>query len=78
MRPGGHGRKAEAALADLAAWEVDSSPGIDRETLVNNAADAVWSLFVQRQICGLHNNRDVVLRYGIPNEVLARLGVVRR
>ncbi len=75
---GRHGRKVEATLADLAAWSADSPAGIDRETLVNKASDAVWAFFVQREICGLRNNGDVVLRYGIPNEVLARLGVVRR
>ncbi|OWW04671.1 hypothetical protein ATY81_01415 [Rhizobium sp. R72] len=74
---GRQGRKAEAALARLAAW----SPGDrrhDRQTLLDEASEAVWALFIQREICGLHNDKDVIKRYQIPGEVLARLGAVRK
>ncbi|WP_431322869.1 DUF6665 family protein [Rhizobium sp. YTU87027] len=74
---GRQGRKAEAALARLAAW----SPGdgmVDRQTLLEEASQAVWALLIQREICGLHNGKDVIKRYEIPGEVLARLGAVRR
>ncbi|OWW00193.1 DUF6665 family protein [Rhizobium sp. R693] len=74
---GRQGRKAEAALAKLAAW----SPGnrrIDRQTLVDEASEAVWALFIQREICGLHNGKDVIKLYEIPGEVLARLGAARK
>lgn len=75
---GRQGLKVEAALARLAAWSQDDRRQVDREGLLCDAADAVWALFIQREICGLRNNRDVVARYGIPDEVLARLGAVRK
>jgi hypothetical protein len=45
---------------------------------VDEASDAVWAFFIQREICGLRNGRDVIQRYAIPNEVLAKVGAVRR
>ena len=75
---GRHGRKVEVELAKLRNWREDSPSHKDREMLVNNASDAVWAFFIQREICGLRNTREVIDRYGIPNEVLARLGAVRR
>jgi len=75
---GRQGRKVEAALASLSAWSPDDDRAPDRQKLLDDAAEAVWALFIQREICGLRNNRDVVARYGIPGEVLARLGAARR
>jgi len=66
------GLKAEAALARLTQLETE-----DREALLDAAAAAVYALFIQREICGLKNGRDVIARYGIPGAVLARLGVSR-
>lgn len=71
-----HGLKVEAALAALKAWTADSQSGEERERLLNAASDAVWAFFIQREICGLKNNRDAIERYGIPNEVIARVGAV--
>ncbi len=68
------GSTAEAALAALAKGESSGGAEADHEKLVQAAADAVWALFIQREICGLRNGRDVVARYGIPNKVLVRLG----
>ncbi|MGO8389059.1 DUF6665 family protein, partial [Rhizobium johnstonii] len=48
------------------------------ERLLDDASDAVWAFFIQRDICGLRNNRDAIHRYGIPNEVIARLGAIRK
>ncbi|EJC63581.1 hypothetical protein Rleg5DRAFT_0265 [Rhizobium leguminosarum bv. viciae WSM1455] len=75
---GRHGLKVEAALAALKAWAANRQTGEDRERLLNEASDAVWAFFIQREICGLRNNRDAIQRYGIPNEVIARLGAVRK
>src|SRR3954467_5963196 len=75
---GRNGLKVESALAALKAWNPDRHSAEQRETLVNVASDAVWALFVQREICGLRNNKDIIQRYGIPGEVLARVGVIRR
>ncbi len=71
---GRSGLKAEAALADLKAWNEQRHGREQREALLKKAAAAVWDLFVQREICGLRNSRDVIQRYAIPDEVLVRLG----
>ncbi|MEI1250726.1 DUF6665 family protein [Rhizobium aouanii] len=75
---GRHGLKVEAALAALKASTLDHQSAEDRERLLNEASDAVWAFFIQREICGLRNNRDAIQRYGIPNEVIARLGAMRK
>ncbi|MBB3133108.1 hypothetical protein FHS26_000811 [Rhizobium pisi] len=75
---GRHGLKVEAALAALKSWSADRQSAEERERLLNDASDAVWAFFIQREICGLRNNRDAIQRYGIPNEVIARLGAVRK
>lgn len=75
---GRHGLKVEKAIAAL---NVLGDPAITperREDLLNQAADVVWAFFIQREICGLRSNRDAVQRYGIPKEVMARLGIVRK
>jgi hypothetical protein len=75
---GRHGLKVETALAELQAWDASRRSETDRVALLHRAADAVWALFVQREICGLRNSRDVIQRYAIPNEVLAKVGAVRK
>ncbi len=75
---GRHGLKVEKAIAALQACEgKETSPEL-RERLLDDAADAVWAFFIQREICGLRDSRDAVRRYGIPKAVMARLGIVRR
>ena len=64
------GRKVEAALAALAAHP----GGEGRGEVLKTAADAVWSFLVQREVMGLRDRAAVVAQYGIPREVLARLG----
>ena len=73
---GRHGLRVEKAIAALDAIN-DRTPPAQRETLLNEAADVVWAFFIQREICGLRSNRDAIQRYGIPKEVIARLGIVR-
>ena len=67
------GLRVEAALARLA-----ESQDQDREALLDAAASAVFALFIQREICGLKNSREMIARYGIPGAVIARLGVSRK
>lgn len=75
---GRQGRKVEATLARLAECTKDEGSEVAREKLLDDAAEAVWALFIQREVCGLRNNRDVIGRYAIPGEVLARLGASRK
>lgn len=64
------GKKVEAALAALRAHE----GGEGRAELVRAAADAVWSFTVQREVCGLRDHASIVADYGVPREVVVRLG----
>jgi hypothetical protein len=69
------GRRLEAALAALAACS--RTPNTDQKTrdrLVEQAGYALWLFVVQREACGLHRIGHVVQVYGVPNEVLARMG----
>jgi hypothetical protein len=74
---GSSGRAAETALAALATGEGHASV-IETERLIDAAAQSVWSLFIQREMCGMKNGPDVIARYGIPSKVLARLGAAPR
>ncbi|MBW9063245.1 hypothetical protein JNB71_07935 [Rhizobium herbae] len=75
---GRHGLKVEKAIAALSVLGDAATTPDRREQLLNDAADAVWAFFIQREICGLRSNRDAVQRYGIPKEVMARLGIIRK
>lgn len=75
---GRHGLKVEKAIAALSVLDDAATTPEQREQLLNDAADAVWAFFIQREICGLRSNRDAVQRYGIPKEVMARLGIIRK
>ena len=57
-------------LHDLSAHDVN------RPAVVQSAADAVQSYFVQRELCGLINHDRPIEDYAIPPEVLARLGAM--
>ncbi len=64
------GGKVEAALAALR----DHPGGEGRAALVKAAADAVWGFLVQREVMGLRDRAQVIAEYGIPREVLVRIG----
>ena len=70
---GHHGRMVEAALARL-----EEAEGPEREALLQDAADAVWAYFVQRELAGLGDHRFVIREMKIPPEVLGRMGVMRK
>lgn len=57
-------------LATLAA------PRGDRQAALNDAREAVWSYFVQRELIGFRRHADVIRDLGIPPEVIAGLGAV--
>ncbi len=65
------GERVEQALAALKAFE-GSEDG--RAPLLKEAATAVWYYFIQREACGIRNQRPAIEHYGIPREVLMRLG----
>ncbi|MBP1887192.1 DUF6665 family protein [Sinorhizobium mexicanum] len=75
---GRHGLKVERAIAALDQFDSSKEQPAARERLLDEAADAVWAFLIQREICGLRDSRDAVRRYGIPKEVMARLGIVRK
>lgn len=65
------GRKAESALAELAAVSRQDSR---RPALLASAAVAVHAYFIQRELMGFRQHAEVVERLGVPRDVLARLG----
>jgi hypothetical protein len=70
---GHHGRLVEQALAALRAF--DGAPA-ERLALVRKAAREVWAFFVQRELCGLRDQKEIIRFYDIPPEVLVRLGAM--
>ena len=72
---GALGGQVEAALARLKALDAAEAPDpAKRSALLDEAADRVWSLMIQRELCGLRHWDAVVKAYGIPREVLNRMG----
>jgi hypothetical protein len=65
------GRRVAETLAALAGTETNAP---NRDLLLREAATAVWAYFVQREMIGFRRHDDAVRIYGIPPEVLARLG----
>ena len=73
------GRRLEAALTALAACSrtANSNRNI-RDGLVEQAGYALWLFVVQREACGLNKIDHVIQVYGVPNEVVARMGPLAR
>jgi hypothetical protein len=75
------GRGLEAALKALQEFDAghlrsEASP-VERQarrTLVSAAGHALWMFVVQREACGLRDSRTVMRDYGIPAEVIGRMG----
>jgi hypothetical protein len=67
------GRAVEDALHVLRI-----APASTRARLVEEAAYVVWSYFVFREALGMHRHEHAIEVYAIPDEVLARVGAVRR
>ena len=68
------GRRVEATLARIRDFDAGRLPAASRETLLSEAAYAVWSFLVQRELMGLRHQAEVVRNYQIPKEVLNRVG----
>jgi Family of unknown function (DUF6665) len=77
------GRKLEAALAALTAFDSESAGEPNaagdkrarRAALVNTAGTALWHFIIQREACGLRDSRQVMRDYRVPGEVIARMGI---
>jgi len=78
------GRRLEAALAALAAFDAQSedealaSAAVRRERrdeLVAAAGELLWCFIVQREACGLRDSARAMRDYGVPAEVRLRMGV---
>src|SRR5207249_5363755 len=69
------GRRLAAALTALAACpRTANSDRKIRDGLVEQAGYALWLFVVQREACGLNKIDHVIQVYGVPNEVVARMG----
>jgi hypothetical protein len=80
------GRALEAALAALSrhdhaaerhgdAANRPSPAASSRQRLVCEASDALWCFIVQREACGLRDQRLIIREYRVPAEVQNRMGV---
>jgi len=79
-------RALEAALAALSSYDQEraqrgeelpappSPTAAVRERLVQEASNALWCFVIQREACGLRDQRIVVREYRIPAEVQNRMG----
>ncbi|WP_420407509.1 DUF6665 family protein [Hoeflea sp.] len=70
------GRQLEEALAALKRHDETPNPNRDREDLLQEAANRVQALIIQREVFGLYASRDVQAFYGVPREVMLRIGIV--
>jgi hypothetical protein len=69
------GRDLELALDALKAFDAARAGSkADRAALLQAAADAAWSYFVQRECVGLNDHRPAIRDYAIPRDVLNRVG----
>jgi hypothetical protein len=79
------GRRLEAALAALAAFDAqaDAEPASSgqrerRHALVAEAGEVLWTFIVQREACGLRDSNRAMRDYGVPAEVRVRMGIFPR
>jgi hypothetical protein len=78
---GNLGSQVEQALAKLRAFDARAQGperGAERSALLDQAADRAWAFMIQRELCGLRRWDAVVKEYGIPPEVLNRMGRTTR
>jgi hypothetical protein len=73
----------ERAFDALRAFEascsqLDQCRAAERQALIDEAAEALWYLVVQREACGLLNTEMVLREYRVPAAIRLRMGVTRR
>lgn len=71
------GRRLEAALGGLADHDrtQGGAPSPARERLVRQAGYALWCFIIQREACGIRDQRLIMRDYRISREVQNRMGV---
>lgn len=67
---GGAEARVKAAIAGLASAKTD------RDIWLDEARQAVWGYFVQRELLGFRRHSDVIRDLNIPPEVLSGLGTM--
>jgi hypothetical protein len=67
------GRRVEETLAALRRHDAGECDG-EREPLLKAAVQATWGYLVQRELCGMTDPEPAIEFYGVPGEVLRRLG----
>lgn len=70
--------RVEATLAALRDHDADRGAAGERGGLVDAAAEAVWRLVVQHEACDCCDHAQLMARYGVPTDVLARLGAAHK
>jgi hypothetical protein len=75
------GRGLEVALKELREFDAlhphaGASCGARRarRALVSAASHALWMFVVQREVCGLRENRSLMRDYRVPAEVIGSMG----
>lgn len=68
------GHQVEAALTALRAFDAGERPGADRSELLDVAARAVWAMLIQRELCGLRDEKRTIELYQVPRDVMVRVG----
>ena len=77
------GRKVQAALQALAAFDAAASSGspgdpAERDALVGAAGEALWYFVVQREVLGMNDSDAVMRELRVPREVRLRMGLNRK
>jgi hypothetical protein len=74
------GRKLQAALDALTAFDADAGAGSreERDALVAAAGEALWYFVVQREVLGIPDTEGMMRQLGVPREVRLRMGLDRR
>ncbi len=70
------GRKVEVAL--LRCIEARGKSVEALSAALDEAAQAVFALSVQRELCGMRNQAAMIRQYDIPRDVMARVGITRK
>jgi hypothetical protein len=65
------GKRLETALAALATSDRDLD-------LIDEAATAAWYYMITRESMRMYDHKAAFAIYGVPDYVLARVGVIRR